>query len=53
MVGNELQNDILPANKIGMKTFWVTNSGETPADVPADWRGTLADLRELLESGRL
>jgi HAD superfamily hydrolase (TIGR01549 family) len=49
MVGNEVQNDILPARRIGMKTFWLTDAAFTPTDVPTDWRGTLADLNELLE----
>lgn len=48
MVGNEVQNDILPAKRAGMKTFWVTNTAFMPTDVPADWRGTLTDLGELL-----
>ncbi len=46
MVGNEIQNDIVPAKKIGMKTFWVTRDPDT--DAPADWRGTLEDLEKLL-----
>jgi len=49
MVGNEVQNDILPARRAGMKTFWLTDTAFMPTDVPADWRGTLADLKELLE----
>jgi FMN phosphatase YigB (HAD superfamily) len=53
MVGNEVKNDILPAKHVGMKTFWVTDAGEFPTDVPADWRGTLGDFRELLEKGDL
>jgi FMN phosphatase YigB (HAD superfamily) len=51
MIGNEVQNDILPAKRAGMKTFWVTDAGEFPTDVPADWRGTLQDFGVLLESG--
>jgi len=50
MVGNEVENDMLPAKRAGMKTFWITDVGEFPTDVPADWRGTLKDLGELLES---
>jgi hypothetical protein len=26
-----------------MKTFWITDAGSMATDVPADWRGTLAD----------
>lgn len=53
MIGNEVQNDILPAKRAGMKTFWVTDAGEFPTDVPADWRGTLEDFGALLERGEL
>ena len=48
MVGNEMQNDILPAKRAGMKTFFVTN-GTVEKDVLADWIGTLGDLAKLLE----
>ncbi len=53
MVGNDVQMDILPARRAGLKTFWITNAGTLPTDVPADWRGTLDDFGELLESGEL
>jgi FMN phosphatase YigB (HAD superfamily) len=53
MVGNEIENDILPARKAGMKTFWVTDAGGIPTDVPADWHGTLEDFGRLLESRSL
>jgi HAD superfamily hydrolase (TIGR01549 family) len=51
MVGNEVQNDILPAKRVGMKTFWVTPAAFMATDVPADWRGTLAEFGELLRNG--
>ena len=51
MIGNEAQMDIVPAHRAGMKTFWITDVGEFPTDVPADWRGTLEDFEELLERG--
>lgn len=47
MVGNEIQNDIVPAKKIGMKTFWITRDMHT--DASADWRGTLEDLEKMLD----
>jgi HAD superfamily hydrolase (TIGR01549 family) len=53
MVGNEVQNDILPAKRVGMKTFWVTNAAFMATDVPTDWRGTLAEFGALLERGGL
>ena len=51
MVGNEIKNDILPARRAGMKTFWVTKAGSIPTDVPADWHGTLNEFGAMLEKG--
>jgi FMN phosphatase YigB (HAD superfamily) len=53
MIGNDVQADILPARRVGMKTFWITDAGAWPTDVPADWRGTLGDFGDLLRSGEL
>ena len=53
MIGNDVQMDILPSRRAGMKTFWITDAGGMPTDVPSDWRGTLADFGELLDSGEL
>jgi FMN phosphatase YigB (HAD superfamily) len=53
MIGNEVQMDIMPARRAGMKTFWITEAGARPTDGPADWRGTLADFGELLERWEL
>lgn len=56
MVGNEWANDIAPAQAVGMRTFWVTESREAEVRVTgaqADYQGTLADLRRLIESGAL
>lgn len=47
MVGNEIENDIAPANRAGMKTFWVAR--DTYTNAPADWRGTLEDFEKLLD----
>ena len=51
MVGNEIENDILPAKRAGMKTFFVTNAHNANLIAPADWIGTLADFSKLLENG--
>jgi FMN phosphatase YigB (HAD superfamily) len=53
MVGNDVTMDIAPARRAGMKTFWITDAGMMPTDVPTDWRGSLADFGELLERGTL
>lgn len=53
MIGNEVQMDILPARRAGMKTFWITDAGGMPTDIPCDWRGTLEDFGALLSSGEL
>ncbi len=50
MVGNDVEQDITPARKIGMKTFWVTDAGGLPTDVASNWRGTLEDFGDLLKS---
>lgn len=47
MVGNEAQNDIIPAKRVGMKTFWVPNHPAS-IDAPADWRGSLSDFSDRL-----
>ncbi len=53
MIGNDVRMDILPARRAGIKTFWITDAGHMPTDVPAEWRGTLADFGALLNSGEL
>lgn len=50
MVGNDIQMDIMPARRAGMKTFWITDAGAIPTDVPADWHGTLEDFSMMLGS---
>lgn len=50
MVGNEVENDILPAKRAGMRTFFVTNRQNANVDTSSDWRGTLKDFGGLLES---
>ncbi|MEO5887602.1 MAG: HAD family hydrolase [Anaerolineales bacterium] len=52
MVGNDVQRDLLPAHRLGLKTYWI--DGE-PASSPGfeAGRGKLADLRPWLESVNL
>lgn len=51
MVGDSLDQDIEPAARVGLATFWVTAHPD-PA-TPADWQGSLVDLRRLIEGGAL
>ncbi len=53
MIGNDVQMDILPARRVGMKTFWITDDKDRSTDVPSDWRGTLADFGARLERGEI
>lgn len=54
MVGNDLDNDIAPARRAGLKTWWLTQTPETAAAQPKsakiwDMQGTLADLLAWLD----
>jgi FMN phosphatase YigB (HAD superfamily) len=48
MVGNDVEQDLIPAKQLGLGTYWV---GETfTSDFNPTGRGTLADLRPWLEN---
>lgn len=47
MVGDDIENDIQPAAEAGMQTFWVTD--EPGDEHPADWAGTLLDVKHLID----
>ena len=49
MVGNDMKRDIVPANKFGLKTYFIDDDS-TSSPGPEAGRGTLADLRLWLES---
>lgn len=49
MAGNDVQRDILPAQRLGLKTFLVGSETASPPDGTAG-SGSLADLRRWLES---
>ncbi len=53
MIGNDVEMDILPARRVGMKTFWVTSAGGMATDVPCDWNGTLEEFGMLMTSGEI
>lgn len=49
MIGNDMQRDIIPANKLGLKTYLIeTESASGPG--PEAGRGKLTDFRPWLES---
>ncbi|MEW6084335.1 MAG: DinB family protein [Chloroflexota bacterium] len=49
MAGNDVQRDILPARRLGLKTFHVNGESASVSDGEAG-SGSLADLRRWLES---
>ena len=52
MVGNDVTRDLIPAHRLGLKTFFVNeDSGSSPGFEAG--RGKLADLRRWLESTNL
>lgn len=50
MVGNDMDRDILPAKKLGIKTFLVDVEPASTSKGEADSAGSLSDLRLWLES---
>ncbi len=53
MVGDSLENDIIPARSLGLKSWWITNSPPPPT-IPSpisDRHGLLPDLLAWLKSG--
>ena len=53
MVGNSFEEDIAPAIKLGIKSFWVVDAkpGVTKPTLQADWQGALADFGRLIKEG--
>lgn len=49
MIGNDMKRDIIPADKLGLKTFLI-DDGSASSPGPEAGRGQLADLRPWLES---
>ena len=52
MVGNDVQRDLLPAHRLGLKTYWIDGESASSPGFEAG-RGKLADLRPWLESVNL
>jgi FMN phosphatase YigB (HAD superfamily) len=55
MVGDDWQRDIVPANGIGIPTYWIAGPGEAPPsdDATPIGQGTLADLWRCIDSENL
>jgi FMN phosphatase YigB (HAD superfamily) len=53
MVGDDWQNDIVPASELGFHTYWIAAPDEPAPDdhIEPDGRGTLGDLFQKLEGG--
>jgi HAD superfamily hydrolase (TIGR01549 family) len=51
MVGDDVENDILPARSLGLKTWWITSSPSASAQ--ADRQGTLSEFLAWLKTGNL
>jgi FMN phosphatase YigB (HAD superfamily) len=49
MIGNDMERDIIPANKLGLKTYFI-DDGSASSPGPEAGRGNLADFRPWLES---
>jgi FMN phosphatase YigB (HAD superfamily) len=50
MVGNDLERDILPAKRLGLQTFFLDGDSASSPGPEAGLRGSLPDLRRILES---
>ncbi len=50
MVGNDMERDILPAQKLGLKTYHIDDESASSSVPDAGMRGKLQDLRPWLES---
>ena len=53
MIGDDLENDIYPARRLGLAAFWITQNGESPPDgkFKPSGAGGLAEVIPWLESG--
>jgi len=52
MAGDDVERDIVPAHRLGLKTWWITDDGDTPEPClpPCDRHGSLADFLIWLET---
>ncbi len=50
MVGNDVERDLVPAQRLGLATFHIDGASASKSRLEADRRGNLVDLRLWLES---
>lgn len=48
MVGDDWKNDIIPANQVGLKTYWISESTPEDTAIPLLGYGTLARFHDYL-----
>lgn len=55
MIGDDWKNDILPANSVGLFTFWITRDSKSQPErsVEIDGLGTLDDFYDMFRNGWL
>jgi HAD superfamily hydrolase (TIGR01549 family) len=54
MIGDDWKNDIIPADSVGMYTYWITTDSQQPPDeVAVNGCGSLADLWQQVQNGWL
>ena len=54
MIGDDWKNDIVPADNVGLHTYWITtDSQQQPGDVVLNGSGSLADLWQRVQNGWL
>jgi FMN phosphatase YigB (HAD superfamily) len=53
MIGDDFGNDIQPAARVGLHTYWITDDARSDAFAYAGLRGSLADCLAWVRSGGL
>lgn len=53
MVGNDWGNDIVPANQIGINTYWISDNEQPQDPGMIAGNGRLSDLQQLIDTGWL
>lgn len=53
MVGDDLLNDIAPAQSVGMRTWWVTEEAHPPVGAVTDYSGSLEAFYRQVQEGML